>query len=408
MTKKEYIEKLKNLIVNRVKFHAPKLVDDRVDFDLLAVVGIDRQLPIFKFDKPLDKIFYHAFFEAKKEVPFNLILTEEPLVGEKKVKGLANTFVMFEAEMGSSLLASIEKLNINYRSNTSFKSEIEEDYMKINDRKIELEYIPYYLHKKGSDNNIIFEIKEFLLNGKNFLLSFTNPYKSKKSVRFEINVTLPKGYYFFKNDGNAVEIESLTSGDKAYFNYNLKGAKFSFSCIGGLESSTHACINLSFQTELLPLEQKRFYFNYGENKYLFLSAKQAKDFFDLSQNKMDEIFDIKINSKNKKFDGIFNRYLPQKIWLSWLKNDIDEESENFYLKTKQSLLKKVDGGVQINEEIEGLKEVRFFRNSGWKRVFIVPSESRYLFADKTKYFNFTLLTNEIFAKNNEIYLSFGH
>ena len=123
---------------------------------------------------------------------------------------------------------------------------------------------------------------------------------------------------------------------------------------------------------------------------------------------MDEIFDIKINSKNKKFDGIFNRYLPQKIWLSWLKNDIDEESENFYLKTKQSLLKKVDGGVQINEEIEGLKEVRFFRNSGWKRVFIVPSESRYLFADKTKYFNFTLLTNEIFAKNNEIYLSFGH
>ena len=169
MTKKEYIEKLKNLIVNRVKFHAPKLVDDRVDFDLLAVVGIDNNLPIFKFDKPLDKIFYHAFFEAKKEVPFNLILTEEPLVGEKKVKGLANTFVMFEGEMGSTLLATIEKLNINYRSNTSFKSEIEEDYIKINDRKIELEYIPYYLHKKGSDNNIIFEIKEFLLNGKNFL-----------------------------------------------------------------------------------------------------------------------------------------------------------------------------------------------------------------------------------------------
>ena len=57
MTKKEYIEKLKNLIVNRVKFHAPKLVDDRVDFDLLAVVGIDNNLPIFKFDKPLDKIW---------------------------------------------------------------------------------------------------------------------------------------------------------------------------------------------------------------------------------------------------------------------------------------------------------------------------------------------------------------
>ena len=114
MTKKEYIEKLKNLIVNRVKFHAPNIADDNVDFDLLAVVGIDNNLPIFKFDKPLDKIFYQAFLDAKKEVPFNLILTEEPLVSEKKIASLDNTFVMFEAEMGSSLLASIEKLNINY------------------------------------------------------------------------------------------------------------------------------------------------------------------------------------------------------------------------------------------------------------------------------------------------------
>lgn len=407
MNKKEYIEKIKNLIVNRVRFHAPKIDNDNIDFELLEIVGIDKKLPIFRYNKPLDANFYQAFFEAKKEVNFNLILTEKPLIRENKVLSLPNTVVVFEEEMGSKLLSTIENLNINYSSHSSFTPEIDEDYIKVNDEKIDLEYIPYYLYKKGSNQNVIFEITEFLLNGKNYILNFTNPYKSKKKVSFQLNVTLPRGYYIFQNDGQSVEIENLCNKDKAYFNYALKGAKFTFSCVSGLESSTHACVNLTFTTELYPLEQKRFYFNYGENKYTLNSPRECKEFFQISQSKMNEIFDIQINSRNKEFDTLFNREIPQNIWVSWLKNGVDEESENFYLKTKQNILKQVEGGWQINEEMKQLKEVRFFRNLGWKRVFIVSGESRYIFADNTKYFNFTLLTNEIFKKNNEIYLSFG-
>ena len=43
----------------------------------------------------------------------------------------------------------------------------------------------------------------------------------------------------------------------------------------------------------------------------------------------------------------------------------------------------------------------------WKRVFILHNDSCYMFVDKVKYFNYTLLTKEIFNKNNEIYLSFA-
>ena len=70
-------------------------------------------------------------------------------------------------------------------------------------------------------------------------------------------------------------------------------------------------------------------------------------------------------------------------------------------------VKKSEKGEQINQDIKGLKEVKFYRNSKWKRVFILHNSSCYMFADKVKYFNFTLLTNEIFNKNNEIYLSFA-
>ena len=91
----------------------------------------------------------------------------------------------------------------------------------------------------------------------------------------------------------------------------------------------------------------------------------------------------------------------------WQNLDVDEESENFYLKLKDNLIENTANGLQISQDFKGLKEVKFYRNNGWKRVFIVHNNSCYMFADKIKYYNFTLLTKEIFDKNNEIYLSFA-
>ena len=89
------------------------------------------------------------------------------------------------------------------------------------------------------------------------------------------------------------------------------------------------------------------------------------------------------------------------------KNDIDEKSENEWLKMRNQIVFCDEKGASINEQFKGLKEVKFFRNLGWKRVFILHNNSCYMYADKIKYFGFTLLTKEIFKKNNEIYLSFG-
>ena len=60
MNKKEYIEALARLIKNRVIFHAPIMYDDVVDFDLLDIVGINKNLPIFKFEKPLNKYLFNV------------------------------------------------------------------------------------------------------------------------------------------------------------------------------------------------------------------------------------------------------------------------------------------------------------------------------------------------------------
>ena len=61
MDKKEYLGKIENLIVNRIKYHAPNLISSDVDFSLLDAIGIDGTKPIFVYKKPLDKLFLEPF-----------------------------------------------------------------------------------------------------------------------------------------------------------------------------------------------------------------------------------------------------------------------------------------------------------------------------------------------------------
>lgn len=408
MKKKEYIEKLENLILNKLTFHAPHLRDANIDYALLDAVGIDPRYPIFIFKKSLDAIYFKAFKNAKQRAEFNLVLFSKPQVSSKKIDSLPLTYCLIEEEMGSALLYTLDALNVNYIAHSDYNLKDKGEYIKINNKEISLEYLPYYRKRKIKDNGIIFDITSFLLNGKNYTIKFINPSNQIIKASFEINIPLPRGYYTFKKNVDCIEIENLTSYNKAYFNYHFKNAKIKFSNLGGIESCTYACINFVGEIELLAGQTKVCYFNYGDKRYILTSPKDIKYFFDLSQIKMNEIFDIKIASHDKSFDDFFNRSLPQKIWENWENNGIDEKSENDWLKIKQEVVKFEKKGAIINESFKGLKEVRFYRNCKWKRVFIVHNNSRYLFADKIKYFNYTLITNEIFNKNDEIYLSFAN
>ena len=407
MDKKEYIEKLTNLIINKVKYHSPNVNTNLIDFALISAVGINPSYPIFIFKKELDNIFYKAFLKAKKIVDFNLILFKKPKVSDRKILKLNRTFVMLENEIGSSLFYSLDALNINYVTHSDYENKLEGEYIKINGHTIQFDYYPYYFYKKIMIDGVIVEIKQFLLNGKNFLINFVNTHRTNKKVNFEINLPLPRGYYYFKKSIDSVEIENLTSKQKAYFNYRFKDAIINFSTMNGIESCTFACVNLKGEIKLLPKQTKKYYYNYGDKKYCLYSPKEMEYFFKISQHKMNEIFDIKITSHNKQFDDNINFYLPQKIWEKWQNFDVDEEKENEWLKLRKNIVTKNEFGEQINKALQGLKEVKFYRNSRWKRVFILHNNSCYLFADKIKYYNFTLLTKEIFDKNNEIYLSFA-
>lgn len=406
MTKSEYILSLANLIINRVKFHAPRL-EQEVDYSLLEAVGIEGNYPIFVFNRKLDKIYYKAFVEAKKKVEFCLILTEKPLISRGKLQKLNKTYVLLKNEIGSILLNTLEGLNINYITHSNFNRDLSREQLCINGKEVDFDYIPYFYTKKLMCNGVIADAKCYILNGKNYCLSFTNTKQESNKIEFEFNLPLPRGYYVFNKKENFVQIENLTSKDKAYFNFNFSGGDITFSSMNGIESCTFACIHLKCKLQLLGKENKKIFFNFGEQKQCLNSPREMQYYFDLSQKKMNELFDLKVSTRDSKFDNDFNLSLPHKIWEKWQKFDVDEESENIYLKMKKKIVETTQKGIQISQDFKGLKEVRFYRNQGWKRVFILHNDSCYMFADKVKYFNFTLLTKEIFDKNNEIYLSFA-
>lgn len=407
MTKKEYIQKLENLILQRVKYHAPNLNSKDIDYSLLDVIGIDASFPIFIFKKPLNKVFLKAFENVKKHAKFNLILFEKPLFNVKKLERLEKTYLIYREEIGGNLYNTLEALNINYLSRSEFKNKFKGEYIKVNEQELTFDYLPYFYKKKVMFDGVIFDVRQFILNGKNSIINLINTRDSVQKAKIEINIPLPRGYYFFKTGQNFVEIENLTNREKAYFNFNFKHSKISFSNISGLESSTFACVNLTCEITLLPKQKLMLYYNFGENKYCINSPRLVEYFFTLSQNKLNEIFDIRVQTKDINFDNNFNLYLPRKIWEKWQKFDVDEESINNWLKIKSQIVKISEKGEQIVSSVKGLKEVKFFRNSGWKRVFVLHNNSNYLFANKVKYFNYNLLTKEIFEKNNEIYLSFA-
>lgn len=405
MNKKEYISALSRLITNRVKFHAPRANCENLDLQLLQVLGINSALPIFKFDKPMTSILHKAFVKAQKETDFVLI-SQEKYIKRMWRKSLKNLYFLDE-DCSPALNEIVNCLNINYLSHSSFKQNLNKKYIKINQNEINLDYKQFFLYKKAESNGVVYEIKNFLLNGNNFVLNFVNPHLEKRQIMFEINIPLPNGYYQFTKVKTGIKIYNLSSKKSAYFNFDYKDCHLKFSCIDGIENSTHACINLSININLFAKEQRKIYFNFGENAYIFKNFAQIDKFFEISQQKAFQMFDVKISSKDKTFDDMFNNVLPQKIWLAWINDGVDESSESKYLNLKNEIVKYTQKGFVINEHFKGLKEVKIFCNNLYKRVFIISGQQRFILAQKTRYVNFTQVCKDFFDKSNEIYLCFG-
>ena len=165
--KKEKIEQIKNLILNRVKFHAPIVYDDEIDKTALFNNGIDTNMPIFVYEKELNKTLIKAFRKASEEANFNLLIPIEnvSLKEEKALKKIKNC-VFYSKKSNFKLLSMINKLNINYFSSSNYDLKFKDKFVKINEEIINPKYDDFALIDSGR-NEVFYDYKEFQLNGNN-------------------------------------------------------------------------------------------------------------------------------------------------------------------------------------------------------------------------------------------------
>ena len=453
MLKKKYVQKAKDAILNRVKFHAPVLYDDKVDLKTLFLHGLNVNLPIFVFDKILTKPLLKAFELASCEENFNLLFSKRSVAKlEKVVQKKLPKAMIFDETFGGNFLETVGKLNINYPSSSNYNLVFKDRFFKVNGQILNPHFEDFSLRQVEVIKNVFVDYQESVLNGVNFFCALQNRAANPVRGEIELNIPLAKGYYYFKKMSHAILIENLLTKEKFFLNYFCRNAKFLFSNVDGLENSVFSCINIKANLNFSSKEENFVFFNFGKSKFLPKNLDQIKSMAKLAWQKSCEVFNLQVKTKNPKFDFFFNKTLPQKIWVNWLNGEVDDDLERKYVayrklflkgelestsnnksgrkeavcyenitsfgrekdcsnqSCRQKVLQKIaepKGLTLVNFEKIGLRELGIFNGQYYKKIFIVKGDEKFLKVGRTFFYNICGITERSLTSREPISVCFG-
>lgn len=408
MRKKEYIEKATNVILNRIKFHAPVVFDSSIDKTILFERGVDPKLPVFKFDKTLNNNLLTAFENASRQQKFNLVLSEDSFTKkqEKKIKKLPRCVIYSPNFVNLSFLEMINKLNINYASASNYNLEFSNKFIKVNGEILNPYYKEFALCQDKVIDSLEVSYREFVLNGNNYYIKVKNCNFLEKKIQININLPLEKGYYYFKKQDKCIKIENLLSKKVQYFNFVCSRASFRFSEVDGLENSRYSCINLKVSISARAHEENVFFFNLSEGKMPVKTKSGFEKLYALSVSKCCEIFNLRVKTKNPSFDQFFNNTLPKKIWLKWNSGECDEKLEQKYITLRRLFIKGKEKVDFVPFKEIGLQTLGIYNGEYYKKILVSFGAETYLQVGKTKFYNINGVTKESLTKKEPILLSF--
>lgn len=358
MKKKDYIFNMTNLICSRVKFQAPKNAEN-MNFEALINQGIDLTKPVFFYENRLSPVMAKCFYNAQKKLDFNLVFTHSQPNSRKL------NFIISDDE-------NLKKLNVNYRSSSNYNPVASENYIMFNGKKAKQTLCNYFYDCFLEDNGINCFVRECVLSGRGIYLEFLNTTNSEKSVNFEINLPLEKGYYTFEKLLHAIKITHLFSGERMFFNFSSKANKFCFSCVDGVENCAYPKVNISCNLRLKPYQKQHYFYNFGSEKFMLNSMEEIEAYFAQSKRKTCEIFDVKIDTKFKDINNKINYILPEKIYMAWLKGKSDIKCEKEYLNLRKRFVLKANSDFVLNE-YDNINSLKIFNGSIYKEVLVIKN-----------------------------------
>jgi len=363
MTKKESIENVARIIVNRVRYHSPVVYDDEIDLKVLQDFGINTSLPIFKFEKEMSKPLMKAFALAKKYCNFNLVTSQ-------KTKCPFALFLPVDC-VNLQLVQLINKLNINYKTNSSYIPKLEINYLKIGGKTLNLKFDDFCLDKHESINGILTRHRQFYASGECNIIELVNSNSKQEEIEIEYNRNLPKGNYYFKKEHHSIRAINLFTREECFFNSNINLNSVFFSCVDGVESSSFACVRFKEKIVLKPYQKKVVFINFGNKKFYINSYSDMDALCESARKRCYENFDFRVFTCNKSYDEKINQTLPREIWLSWLDGKRNREFEREYVEERQKVFSRNKDKVCFNlEQHKDFREVDIYDGKEFRAVFI--------------------------------------
>ena len=407
MLKGEKIKKYKEHILNCVRFHAPVCFSADIDRTVLFSHGIDLDSPIFVYENAVDNNLFAAFKEAAKEEKFNLLLPIENLSKrmERRFQKLKNV-IFYSRSQEMNFLNMINKLNINYRSKSNYNLIYKDKFCKINGVILNPKYRNFHLYDEEKIDSLKVVYREFLLNGNNIYICLKNETAKDERVSLVLNFPLKRGYYLFKKHNGYFSIDNLQNGEKLFFNYISPSASVSYSMIDGLDNSCYATIFLKLNFVLKAGADRVIFFNLSNKKSPLKTKAQFDKLFNLAINKCMDTFDLRVKTKNQKFDQYFNNTLPRKVWMKWLNFEDDDELVRKYMTYRSLFIKGKEKISFVPFKEIGLKELGIFNGEYYKKILISFGAEKCLQVGETKFFNINNITRFSLKKNDVINLSF--
>ena len=363
MRKRVCIENVARVIVNRVRYHSPIVYDENIDQKLLEDFGIVSSLPVFKFEKTMTKPLMKAFALAKKYCNFNLVTTQ-------RTKCPFALFLPTETA-NLALVQQINKLNINYKANSSYCPKFDLDFLKIGGKVLNLAFKDFCLDKHDNINGVLIRHRQFFASGECNIVELTNSNSKTEEIEIEYNKNLEVGNYCFKKENHSIKITNLFSKKVCFFNANINLNKVLFSCVDGLESSCYACVRFTEKIVLKPYQKKYIFINFGDKKFYVNKFDDMERLCESAKKRCYENFDFKVSTCDPSYDEKVNVLLPREIWLAWLDGKRDIEKEREYIEERQKIFSRSNSRICFNlEEHKTFREIDIFDGKVFRHIFV--------------------------------------
>lgn len=337
-------------VLKCINFHAP-ITYSEIDLPLLKF--LDLTLPVYVED---NISLCEAKILNKLKEQFNLVIVSEnqkliKLI-KNELKNRENVYFFNKNNISKKLNENLNKININYPSEKLKKDLSPKGFNYIFNEK----FSDFCIEKRYENNDVLIEIK----HNKCFLSAYDvkiTKKSNKKINNLEFNYifdNLGLNYYLFKRLKNMVIAKNLLTNKSFYF-FSTAIENIAYSRVIGLKYSNYPCINAVF-----PL--KNFSFCYG-------NVKPTKNCFQENLKLLKDLFSIKIETEDKKFNYFFNTYLKQRIVIEgFIGEKVEGDREKIISGFKNKKLSAYQCYVSLRdlffEEIDG--RILFKENAGYK------------------------------------------